>query len=56
MSEEILQELLTRKRCAVSMEAFGQYMHESGEFDFKFPPAAHHKRLISALEGLVRGD
>ena len=53
---EVAKELLRRRKAITSMGAFREYMNATGDLDFRFEPAAHHWLLITALEGLVKGD
>ena len=50
---EAARELLRRRDGLASMGGFGDYMRDTGDLDFKFPPMAHHLILIDALEGLL---
>ena len=55
MSMDAAKELLRRQNALTSMIDFGDYMRDTGDLDFKFPPVAHHKILIEGVEGLL-GD
>lgn len=48
--EEILLELLARKRAQQSLASFIEYL------DIGFIPALHHRRLIAELEAVERGE
>ena len=53
---DVAAELLRRKEALASFQAFGDYMRETGELDFKFEPAVHHLLLINALQRLDGGE
>lgn len=48
--EELILELIARKKAQASLQSFIEYL------DIGFTPAAHHIRLIAELEAVERGD
>jgi predicted phage terminase large subunit-like protein len=52
----MLREFNRLEQALGGMLAFREYMSESGHPDFTFAPAAHHKVMIKAFEGLEFGE
>ena len=53
---EATEELLKRRRAAVSIYDYIDYMEPTGLLDVKFKPAKHHKLLIDDLHKMIAGE